>query len=121
MKINIKATNIELTDAITDYLSKKIEMLEKFIDATPDSVFCDAEIGRTTKHHKGSDIFRAEINLHAAGKYFRAVSEKDNLYASIDEAKDEIARELNSHKTKKETLVRRGGRKVKKILKHLRF
>lgn len=47
----------------------------------------------------------------------RAVSEMDELFASIDMAKDEMVRELESNKDKKISLVRRGGVKIKNLIK----
>lgn len=117
MRINIKATNLELTQAISDYLEKRISTLDKFVNKNDESAMADVEVGKSTKHHQSGDIFRAEINLHVAGKNLRAVSEKDNLYAAIDEAKDEMAREITSHKAKQRTLLRRGGAKIKDFLR----
>lgn len=117
MKINIKSTNIHLTPEISDYLQKKVNMLDRMIDASDTSIFCDVEVGKTTNHHKSGDVFRTEINLTKDGKFFRAVAEEGTLYASIDEAKDEILEELKHHKSKRITLIRRGGATVKNILK----
>ena len=55
MKINIKATNIELTLAISAYAEKKIRTLKKFLDV-PDAV-AQVEVGKSTKHHKSSEDF----------------------------------------------------------------
>lgn len=118
MNIHTKATNITLTPEISDYLDKKISMLEKFLPEGDTSIKCSVELGKTTNHHKtGIDVFRTEINLSFAGKYMRAVSEDASLNASIDEAKDQMAAELTSYKSKRTTLVRRGGAVMKNILK----
>jgi|SRR3989344_4635864 len=117
MKTNIKATNIHLTPEMSDYLQKKIDMLDKLIDPADTSVSCNVEVGKTTNHHKTGDVFRTEINLMKDGKYFRAVAEEGTLNASIDEAKDEVMSEIISHKTKRQTLLRRGGATIKNILK----
>ncbi len=117
MRINIKATNLELTNAISDYVEKRVASLEKFVDKNDESAIAQVEVGKSTKHHQSGDIFRAEINLHIAGKDLRAVAEKDNLYSAIDEAKDEMTREITSHKDRKRTLIRRGGARIKDFLR----
>lgn len=117
MRINEKGTNLEVTEAIRSYLYKKLEHIEKFIDVKDESVMCDVELGKTTNHHKNGDIFRTEINLKIKGNNLRAVSEMEDLFASIDVAKDEMVRELQSHKDKKISLVRRGGAKMKNFVK----
>ncbi|GMQ94934.1 MAG: ribosome hibernation promoting factor [Patescibacteria group bacterium] len=119
--INVKATNIELTPAISAYVEERVKALDKFIVAKdPDSVLANVEVGKVTQHHRSGDIFRAEINLHIGGEYFRAVSEKDDLYAAIDEMRDEIVREITSYKKKKRDLLRKGSAKIKKLLKGIR-
>jgi ribosome-associated translation inhibitor RaiA len=45
--------------------------------------------------------------------------EKEDLYAAIDEVKDEIVREVTGGKKKRETLIRKGGAKIKSIIKKL--
>ncbi len=115
MKTNIKATNIVIAPETSDYLDKKLVALEKIVN--DDQMFCEIELGRTTNHHTGGDIFRAEINCNTKGKDFRAVSETNSLHASIDEVKDEIMAAMKSHKTKRQTLLRRGGATIKNIIK----
>lgn len=121
MTINIKATNTELTPAISSYVEEKVRGVEKFINAKdPSGVLANIEIGLSTKHHQSGKVFRAEINLHIDGKYLRAVSEQEDLYAAIDDMKDEIIREIKAYKDKKRDLVRKGGAIVKDLLRGIR-
>lgn len=119
MKINIKATNLELTPAIQDYAEKKIQSLEKFFRSNSNTVFAAIELGITSHHHKSGDIFRAELNLSdtATGEHHYAEAEKDDLYAAIDEMKDKAERECVSLKDKKLSLVKRGASRIKKMLR----
>ncbi len=114
---NIKASQMELTPAIADYVNKRVGMLEKIVSPDDTSAYASVEVGKSTKHHSQGDYFFAEINVHIAGKDFRAVAEKDDLYAAIDEVKDEIIREITGYKNKRRTLVRRGGAVIKNVLK----
>jgi ribosomal subunit interface protein len=115
MKTNIKATNIVITPETQEYLDKKLQMIERIASAK--NLFCEVELGKTTNHHNQGDIMRAEINCTMDGKYFRSVSEQDSLHAAIDLAKDEILEEIKAFKTKRTTLVRRGGAMMKNIIK----
>lgn len=111
-------TNTFLTPAITDYVEKRLSHLDKFISPEEiDVVMCYVDIGKTSNHHKTGDIFRAEFNLHLGGKTLRAVSEKEDLYSAIDSVNDEMAKALKSHKEKKTSFLRKGGAKIKKLLK----
>ena len=114
---NIKGTKIDLTPAITDYVKKRLSALSKVISAEDTSARADIEVGKRTIHHKEGDLFFAEVNLHLAGRDFRAVSEQADLYTAIDEAKDEIIREVVNHKDRERTLIRRGGAIVKDLMR----
>lgn len=114
---NIKGTGIELTDAIRDYAEKRVNALNKFVDADDTSVLANVEVGKTTAHHQSGDIFRAEFNVSMGGKQFRAVAGKNDLYAAIDDAKDEMARILSAHKGKQASLLRKGSSILKNIFK----
>lgn len=118
-KINtkIKATDIILTPEISEYLDKRLSALEKFVDAEDDANICFVELARTTSHHKTGDVFKAELTLHLGGQSFRAVSELSDLHSAIDEAKVELLRELRANKTKRISLIRRGGRQLKNLIK----
>ncbi|MEA1929292.1 MAG: ribosome-associated translation inhibitor RaiA [Patescibacteria group bacterium] len=120
MKINIKTTNLELTQAISDYLDNKLESLKKFkryLGAEEENWLCNAEIGRATSHHRHGEVFRAEVQLFFANKHIYKQATAENLYAAIDQAKDEVVAELSSLSKKRETVLRRGGRAVKNMLR----
>ena len=113
----VRATNLELTSAISAYVEKRVRALEKFIDPEDTSAIMDVEVGKTTKHHHRGDVFRAEFNFSVAGKSFRAVADKEDLYAAIDEVKDEMAREVRSSRSKEKTLFKKGKAAIKDLLK----
>ncbi len=118
MKINIKATNFELTPAIKEYIEEKVGGLEKFIHHPDSSIQTWVEVGLTTRHHQKGDIYRAEIQIslpHIVNGV-RVESEQEGLYAAIDDARDEMKRELIKIKEKGTTLVKRGARLFKKII-----
>ena len=121
MKVNTKATNIGLTEAIEEYLEKHLILpVGRFVDTTDESAALGIEVGKTTRHHHKGEIFRAEANLHVAGRNLRAESEREDLHAAIDDARDELVRELTSYKKRKLGLLRRGGQKIKNFLKRFR-
>ncbi|HCB35822.1 MAG: hypothetical protein A2W52_03420 [Candidatus Taylorbacteria bacterium RIFCSPHIGHO2_02_49_25] len=117
MRLNLKATNVTLTDDIRSYLEKRLATLDKLIDVEDPLVLIDVELGRTTKHHQSGDIFFAEINIHRGKEAFRAVSNRSDLNSAIDDMHDEIAGELFSWKGRKKSFSRRGAQIAKAILK----
>ncbi len=117
MNINIKATNMELTGAINDYVNKRLSAVEKFSKGGEMSGY--VEVGKTTNHHKQGDYFKAEFSIDMNGEHFFSESEESDLYAAIDDAKEEITRAVTHNKDRKQTLYKRGAASVKKMLKGL--
>ena len=116
MTTNIKATNMELTSSISDYIEKKIESINKLVVVGEDiSIY--VEVGKTTNHHKQGDYFKAEFDVDINGEKFFTDSEKNDLYKAIDDAKDEIVRRIKSNKKRKNTLFKRGAISIKKMIK----
>ena len=118
MKINIKATNIDLTLSLSQYIEDKIGELDKFIkvfDAS--SVDAWVEIGKTTRHHKKGDICRAEVQIRLPGRGLRVEASEWDLRVSIDKVKDELQRELKKYKEKQFTKYKKGAGKAKKDIK----
>ncbi len=116
MKINIKTTSISSSQAINEYVDKRLSKISKIIGNDP-SIQCDVELAKTSNHHNKGDIFRAEIHIVGAGKNLYAASEKSDLYTAIDDVQGEIRRELKSKKDKDVSLIRRGGAQVKAMMK----
>ncbi len=114
MRTTIKATGIELTPALTNYVNDKIGMLDKLV-ANFGDVLANVEIGKETNHHKTGNWFFAEINLKCDGKTLRHVVEDADLYAAIDLAKDGMAEEIRTFEKRKKSLFRRGARALKNV------
>lgn len=116
MNTKIKTTGISLTPSISEYADKRLATISKIIGGDP-SYICDVELAKTTNHHKNGDIFRAEIHIVGKGKDLYASAENSDLYAAIDEVRDEITRLLKASKGKRLAFVRRGGAQVKAMMK----
>lgn len=118
MNTNIKTTNISLTPSISDYASKRVEKISKLLKSDK-SAQCNIELARTTGHHNKGEIFRAEIHIVGANKNLYASADEIDLYTAIDAVRDEILSELKSKKEKHMVFVRRGGAKIKAMIKGL--
>jgi putative sigma-54 modulation protein len=117
MNIQIKGTGIELTPAISAYVDKRLDSVEKYFEkGGMPNMF--VEIGKASGHHKSGEIFRAEVRIGGAGQDVYAVSNAVDLYAAIDMVKDEIVREITKVKGKRETLMRKGGRMIKDAMRY---
>lgn len=120
MNINIKATNIDLTLEIKDYVNEKINSLSKFLDHDRDfNVF--VEIGKESNHHqKGEDVYMAEVRFSFEGREFYIKERAGELFAAIDLVRDQALREIKERKGKSQTMFVRGARSLKKRIKGMK-
>ncbi len=93
----INGTNIELTQAIKDYIEKRVGKLEKFTGGFEP---CDVsvDVGRTTTGQQKGKIFKAEFNLTVPGALLRAEDIEEDLYSAIDEGVEILSRQVKEYK-----------------------
>lgn len=122
MQINLLGKNIELTETIKDYVLKRITHLEKLlsgIEAKGGEVNVNFEVGKSTNHHKGGEVFHADCLIRINGKEFYSSSDQEDLYVAIDEVKETLFNDIQKNKDRKQTLFKRGASSVKKMMKGL--
>lgn len=112
--ITFKQTNITVDDHLPDLIEQKLITLEKFIGEAPS--LCEVEFERLT-HQQTGDIHRVEVNLTVNGKLYRAEATAESFEAAVDEVRDELDAELRRTREKDNTLLKRGGRKLKSLLR----
>ena len=111
---------MELTEAIRDYVLKRVTNLEKLlsrIEAGQGKVMVNFEVSKSTNHHKSGAIFHADCLIKIDGKEFYSSADKEDLYQAIDALKDSLYNEINKNKDRSQTLFKRGAARVKRMLK----
>ena len=96
MKIKITGKELKITEAINDYVERKLDRIDKYFEEA------DAEV--TLRTEKTEQI--AEISIVANGESYRAVTEDKDLYASIDKDIDILEGQIRKAKTKKEKMMK---------------
>ncbi len=107
----IQGTNIELTDAIRNYVTEKVESIARFAKRFDP---CDVavEVGKTSEHHNKGDVFFAEMNVVVVGEVLRSHVVADDLYSAIHQAKDDVKRQLIDKKEKMVDARTEGGDEI---------
>lgn len=95
---HIKASGMDLTDAIRGYVEKKFGHMDKFLVSVGQPQQAFVEVEKTTNHHKSGNIFRCEIMLKLPGKTLRAEADDADLYRAIDRVKDVLERQVVAYK-----------------------
>ena len=96
MKIKITGKELKITEAIHDYVERKLDRIDKYFE--------EAEAEVTLKTEKNEQI--AEIYVMAKGEKYRAVTEDKDMYASIDKDIDILEGQIRKAKTKKEKMMK---------------
>ena len=89
MNIKVTGKNLEITDAIRQYVTDKADRLEKFEGANTElTVVCRVE--------REDQI--AEMQLSHNGEFIKIEEKNDDLYAAIDLAFDRLERQMRKAK-----------------------
>ena len=96
MEIKVIGKDLKVTDAINDYIERKLERIDKYFENSSADV--------TIRTERTAQI--AEIVVSANGDVYRAVTEDKDLYASIDKDLDILEGQIRKAKTKKERLLK---------------
>jgi putative sigma-54 modulation protein len=91
MNLTISGHHLEVTPAIRDYVSEKLDRVKRHFD----NVINVNVIMQVEKL-----VHKAEATLHVKGHDFHARSEDGNMYAAIDILADKLDRQIVKHKEK---------------------
>lgn len=113
--ISFKHTNIDSDAHLQELIENKFQSLAKYIGEETD-VRCEVEFEKITQSQNGN-IFRVETNLWLKGTLHRAEATLDSFEKAIDEVRNELDKEVRRAGSKRESLYRRGRRKIKDMMR----
>lgn len=99
MKLVIQGKNIEITDAIREYVQQKIEKAVSHFQNLTNEVDVHLSVARNPRINPRQT---AEVTIYANGTVIRSEESSEDLYASIDLVADKIARQLRKYKEKRQ-------------------
>lgn len=105
MEIKITGKELKITDAINEYVERKLERIDKYFENA------SAEV--TVRTERTAQI--AEIVVSANGEFYRAVTEDKDLYASIDKDIDILEGQIRKAKTRREKMLKDSTLKVLEV------
>ncbi|MBY0310115.1 HPF/RaiA family ribosome-associated protein [Patescibacteria group bacterium] len=113
--ITFKHTRTDEAKHLEELVTHKFATLAKYIGNEP-SARCEVEFQKEAPHQSGL-VYRVEVNVSVKGKFFRAEATDETFEKAIDVVRSELDTELRKAHSKRESLVRRGGRKMKDMLR----
>ncbi|MDD2585904.1 MAG: ribosome-associated translation inhibitor RaiA [Syntrophomonadaceae bacterium] len=91
MRFEIRGKNIEITDALKDYTTKRLSKLEKYIEDVKEAQVA-LSIERGT--HK------VEVTIPLNGIILRGEEVTDDMYTSIDMVEEKLEKQIEKYKTR---------------------
>ncbi|MBN2908885.1 ribosome-associated translation inhibitor RaiA [Polycladomyces sp. WAk] len=93
MNYVIRGNNLEVTEALRNFIEKKISRLEKYFDTPPSA---DAHIALSVIH----DDHKVEVTIPLQGVLVRAEEKSADMYTSIDLVVEKLERQIRKYKTR---------------------
>ena len=94
IKYSIRGENLEVTEAIRDYVVSKLEKIEKYFQAEQE---LDARINLKVYREKTAKV---EVTIPLGSIALRAEDVSQDMYGSIDLVTDKIDRQIRKNKNK---------------------
>jgi ribosomal subunit interface protein len=122
MKIIIQPKNLDISDALQNFIEERIGSLKKFIDILKEDTLAGqktlaevfVEVEKETEHHKKGKIFSCKLEVRLPGKLLVVKSQNDDPNKAIVEAKKAMREEIEKYKFKNVDRNRREQRKAKR-------
>lgn len=94
LKYNVRGENIEVTQAIREYVEKKVGKIEKYFNDVPEA---SAHVNLKTYSDKTAKV---EVTIPLPYVVLRAEETSPDLYGSVDLVVDKLERQMRKYKTK---------------------
>ncbi|HEC94267.1 MAG TPA: hypothetical protein ENI56_02780 [Candidatus Kaiserbacteria bacterium] len=106
----------ELLDIVRELTDERFASVEHVLAARAELARLTIDISKETKQRNGR-IFKVTGNLIIGAEHYTASTSAETLEQAIDEVRDEILRLLRSSRGKSIRMLRKGGAKIKSLLR----
>jgi putative sigma-54 modulation protein len=96
-KVNVLVRNMELTDRLKEYVSRKAARLDRYLDAI-ESVQVDLAYVKSARSTADRQV--AQMTVRGKGILLRAQERSDDIFASFDAVLDKVERQAERFKGK---------------------
>lgn len=100
MRISLQGSKLLLTDALKEYVTKRLMPLERYLKRfeRDGDVLLEVEIARSTRHHRKGDVYYIELNLSLPKKMIRIEQDDADVRAGIDVAHQRLKAAVEAYK-----------------------
>jgi len=91
MQISVRGKNVEVTDALRDYVTKKLNKLDRYFDGAGEG---QVTLSIAKENH------RVEVTIGVNGLLLRGEEQSPDMYASVDLVVEKLERQVDRYRTK---------------------
>ncbi len=102
MRFEIRGKNIDVTEALKEYTTKRLSKLEKYFENTR-----DAQVAMSVEGER----HKVEVTIPLNGMILRGEESSEDMYSSIDLVEEKLEKQLEKYKTKLHKSYRAAGLK----------
>ncbi len=97
-QIEITGRNMEVTDRLTDYVTKKVSKLDRYLNDIEEA---HVDLAYAKSARSASDRQVAQLTIRGKGFILRSEERADDIYAAIDTALNKMQRRIERYKGKR--------------------
>lgn len=97
LDIEVYGRNIEVTDRIQDYVTKKVTKLDRYLPGIEEA---RVEVAYVKSARSASDRQVAQITVRGKGFILRSEERSDDIFTALDAALDKMQRRIERYKGK---------------------
>lgn len=99
MEVNVElfARNMEITERINDYVTKKVSKLDRFLNGIEEA---RVDLAYVKSARSASDRHVAQITIRGKGFILRTEERSDDIFTAIDASLDKMQRQISRFKGK---------------------
>jgi putative sigma-54 modulation protein len=95
VKVDIKVRNLELSDRLEDYVTKKVAKLDRYLGVLEEA---KVDLNYVKSARNAGDRQVAQLTVRGKGVVLRAEERTDDIFASVDAVLDKIYRQIERYK-----------------------
>jgi putative sigma-54 modulation protein len=95
VKVEINTRNIDLTDRLRDYVTKKVSRLDRYLDILEEA---KVDLSYAKAARDANDRQVAQLTIRGKGVLLRAEERTGDLFTSVDAVLDKIYRQIERYK-----------------------
>jgi len=120
MNIIFKGTNYTISPDIEKLCRERIESATRMLGEDAAKALVEVELELVEERKNNNAVYRAEVNVSVDGKFYRAESTRRSMQNAISDVKNSLSNEIRKDRGKNESLFKKGGRRVKSLLRGFR-